>query len=30
MVTRRTEMPITWEDRVYLSWRPFAGSVLTS
>lgn len=30
MVTRRTEMPITWEDRVYLSWRPFAGSVLTN
>ncbi len=28
-LTRRTEMPITWEDRVYLSWRPFAGSVLT-
>lgn len=28
-VTRRTELPITWEDRVYLSWRPFAGSVLT-
>lgn len=30
MLTRRTEMPITWEDRVFLSWRPFAGSVLTS
>ncbi|MFV3130150.1 ABC transporter ATP-binding protein [Niveispirillum sp. KHB5.9] len=30
MVTRRTEMPITWEDRVHLSWRPFAGSVLTN
>ncbi|OYQ33561.1 polyamine ABC transporter ATP-binding protein [Niveispirillum lacus] len=30
MVTRRTEMPITWEDRVYLTWRPFAGSVLTN
>lgn len=30
MVTRRTEMPIAWEDRVYLSWRPFAGSVLTN
>ena len=28
-LTRRTEMPITWEDRVYLGWRPFAGSVLT-
>ena len=28
-LTRRTEMPITWEDRVYLTWRPFAGSVLT-
>ncbi|MGF7177762.1 ABC transporter ATP-binding protein [Azospirillum doebereinerae] len=27
-VTRRTEMPITWEDEVYLSWRPFAGVVL--
>ncbi|MFV3077829.1 ABC transporter ATP-binding protein [Niveispirillum fermenti] len=30
MVTRRTEMPITWEDRVHLTWRPFAGSVLTN
>jgi putrescine transport system ATP-binding protein len=28
-LTRRTEMAITWEDRVYLSWRPSAGSVLT-
>ncbi|WP_207458048.1 polyamine ABC transporter ATP-binding protein [Azospirillum sp. SYSU D00513] len=28
-VTRRTEMPITWEDEVYLSWQPFAGVVLT-
>ncbi|HYE50286.1 MAG TPA: polyamine ABC transporter ATP-binding protein [Azospirillaceae bacterium] len=28
-VTRRTELPITWEDRVYLTWRPFAGVVLT-
>ncbi|PWC87214.1 ABC transporter ATP-binding protein [Azospirillum sp. TSH100] len=28
-VTRRTEMPITWEDEVTLSWRPFAGVVLT-
>lgn len=28
-VTRRTEMPITWEDEVSLSWRPFAGVVLT-
>jgi putrescine transport system ATP-binding protein len=28
-LTRRTEMPIRWEDKVYLSWRPFAGSVLT-
>lgn len=27
-VTRRTEMPISWEDEVYLSWRPFAGVVL--
>ncbi len=27
-VTRRTEMPITWEDEVYVSWRPFAGVVL--
>ncbi|WP_298375928.1 polyamine ABC transporter ATP-binding protein [Azospirillum sp.] len=27
-VTRRTEMPITWGDEVYLSWRPFAGVVL--
>jgi len=30
MVMRRTEMPITWEDKVYLCWRPFAGSVLTN
>ncbi|HYC03795.1 MAG TPA: polyamine ABC transporter ATP-binding protein [Azospirillaceae bacterium] len=28
-LTRRTELPITWEDRVHLSWRPFAGVVLT-
>ncbi|PGH55315.1 polyamine ABC transporter ATP-binding protein [Azospirillum palustre] len=28
-VTRRTEMPITWEDEVTLTWRPFAGVVLT-
>ncbi|AWU96133.1 ABC transporter ATP-binding protein [Azospirillum ramasamyi] len=28
-VTRRTEMPITWEDEVTLSWHPFAGVVLT-
>lgn len=27
--TRRVDMPITWEDVVYLSWRPFAGVVLT-
>ncbi|MFD1625238.1 ABC transporter ATP-binding protein [Azospirillum griseum] len=27
-ITRRTEMPITWEDEVFLSWRPFAGVVL--
>lgn len=28
-VTRRVDMPITWEDRVQLSWRPYAGVVLT-
>ena len=28
-LTRRTELPITWDDRVYLSWRPFAGVVLS-
>ncbi|ASG21914.1 polyamine ABC transporter ATP-binding protein [Nitrospirillum amazonense] len=28
-VTRRTELPITWDDEVWLSWRPFAGVVLT-
>ncbi|MBP2306906.1 polyamine ABC transporter ATP-binding protein [Azospirillum melinis] len=28
-ITRRTEMPITWEDEVTLTWRPFAGVVLT-
>jgi putrescine transport system ATP-binding protein len=27
--SRLTEMPITWEDRVYVSWQPFAGVVLT-
>lgn len=27
-VTRRAEMSITWEDEVWLSWRPFAGVVL--
>jgi putrescine transport system ATP-binding protein len=26
---RLTEMPITWEDRVFVHWRPFAGVVLT-
>lgn len=28
-VARRVDMPITWEDQVYLSWRPFAGVVLS-
>ena len=28
-VSRLTEMPITWEDEVRLSWQPFAGVVLT-
>jgi putrescine transport system ATP-binding protein len=28
-LTRRVDMPITWEDRVYLSWRPYAGVVLS-
>ena len=28
-VSRLTEMPITWEDEVWLSWQPFAGVVLT-
>lgn len=28
-ITRRTELPITWDDEVFLSWRPFAGVVLT-
>lgn len=28
-VSRRTELPVTWEDVVYLSWRPTAGVVLT-
>ena len=27
--SRLTEMPITWEDRVYVTWQPFAGVVLT-
>ncbi|HYD29423.1 MAG TPA: polyamine ABC transporter ATP-binding protein [Azospirillaceae bacterium] len=26
---RMAEMPITWDDEVYLSWRPFAGVMLT-
>jgi putrescine transport system ATP-binding protein len=28
-VTRVTDQPVTWEDRVYLSWTPEAGVVLT-
>ena len=28
-VSRLTEMPITWEDEVWLSWQPYAGVVLT-
>ena len=28
-LVRRAEMPITWDDQVYLTWRPFAGVVLT-
>ncbi|HYH22099.1 MAG TPA: polyamine ABC transporter ATP-binding protein [Azospirillum sp.] len=28
-VTRRTDLPITWDDEVYVTWRPFAGVVLT-
>ena len=28
-VTRFTEQPITWDDRVFLSWSPEAGVVLT-
>jgi putrescine transport system ATP-binding protein len=28
-VARRVDMPIDWEDRVYLSWRPHVGVVLT-
>lgn len=28
-VTRRAELPITWEDKVWLTWRPYAGVVLT-
>ena len=27
--SRLTEMPITWEDRVFVTWQPFAGVVLT-
>jgi putrescine transport system ATP-binding protein len=27
-VARRVDMPIDWEDRVYLSWRPHVGVVL--
>jgi putrescine transport system ATP-binding protein len=29
-VTRLVERPITWEDKVYLSWPRDAGVVLTS
>jgi putrescine transport system ATP-binding protein len=28
-VTRVTDQPVTWEDRVYLSWTPEAAVVLT-
>lgn len=28
-VTRRVDMPITWDDDVYLYWRPYAGVVLS-
>ncbi|HEY0836281.1 MAG TPA: polyamine ABC transporter ATP-binding protein [Azospirillum sp.] len=28
-VSRRTDLPITWDDEVYVTWRPFAGVVLT-
>ena len=28
-LVRRAEMPITWDDQVYLTWRPFVGVVLT-
>jgi len=27
-VTRRVDMPITWEDEVFVHWRPYAGVVL--
>ena len=27
-VTRRVDMPVTWDDEVHLTWRPFAGVVL--
>lgn len=28
-MTRRSDMLITWEDKVYLTWQPYAGVVLT-
>jgi putrescine transport system ATP-binding protein len=28
-VTRRVDMPITWGDRVFIHWRPYAGVVLS-
>lgn len=27
-LTRRTDLPITWEDEVFISWPPFAGLAL--
>ncbi|HYG89611.1 MAG TPA: polyamine ABC transporter ATP-binding protein [Azospirillum sp.] len=28
-LARRADLPISWDDEVYLTWRPFAGVVLT-
>ena len=28
--TRMTEMPVTWEDHVWVTWQPYAGVVLTA
>jgi len=28
-LTRRTDMPVAWDDRVWISWSPLGGAVLT-
>jgi putrescine transport system ATP-binding protein len=28
-LTRRTDMPVAWDDRVWITWSPLGGAVLT-